>query len=155
MRPELLKYASATVPRYTSYPTALQFNSGVDEGVYRDWLARLSPDDRLSLYLHIPFCQQLCWYCGCHTTVAHRYQPIQGYLEALSREIDLVGRASSSHGPAVHVHFGGGTPSLLEVGDFAEIFRRLDRSLGRARGPDLRRRVSGCVPQPPLPDTLR
>lgn len=137
MRPELLKYASDAVPRYTSYPTALQFNGGVDEGVYRDWLARLSPDDRLSLYLHIPFCRQLCWYCGCHTTVAHRYPPIQGYLKALSTEIDLVGQACGNHGPAVHVHFGGGTPSLLEVGDFADILKRLDRSLGLGPCPEI------------------
>ncbi|MDE1996432.1 MAG: coproporphyrinogen III oxidase, partial [Rhizobiaceae bacterium] len=68
------------VPRYTSYPTAPHFHEGVDGTIYAKWLAESSPDAPLSLYLHIPFCNRLCWFCGCHTNQVQRYDPIADYL---------------------------------------------------------------------------
>ena len=90
MRPELLAKYDRPVPRYTSYPTAPHFHAGIAPHDYCSWLAALPPEPPLSLYLHVPFCQSLCWYCGCHTTVARRYGSIGGYLEVLLREIELV-----------------------------------------------------------------
>ena len=72
LSPELLaRYADARMPRYTSYPTAPNFSAEVGEADYRSWLASLTPGTA-SLYVHIPFCRAMCWYCGCHTTVASR-----------------------------------------------------------------------------------
>ncbi len=78
------------VPRYTSYPTALHFSPKVMAEAYRQWLAELDPGLPLSLYLHIPFCDSLCWFCGCHTKIGRRHAPIGAYLEVLLKEIELV-----------------------------------------------------------------
>ncbi len=64
------------VPRYTSYPTAAQFTAAVTDVDHRTWLAALDPRSPVSPYVHVPFCDRLCWYCGCHTGVAHRRGPI-------------------------------------------------------------------------------
>ena len=66
-----LQIYSAHVPRYTSYPTAPHFHKGVDADSYRNWLEELAPGTPLSLYIHIPFCDTLCWFCACHTTVVN------------------------------------------------------------------------------------
>ncbi len=77
MQPALVaKYGEARLPRYTSYPTAPRFSPAVDASTYGDWLAAIAPGKPTSLYLHIPFCRSMCWYCGCHTTITQRDQPI-------------------------------------------------------------------------------
>ncbi len=125
MNPELLARYDRPVPRYTSYPTAPHFHAGIGPDAYRSWLAELPEDTRLSLYLHVPFCQQLCWYCGCHTTVARRYQPVTEYLDLLLAELDLVGAALGGRGPVSHVHFGGGTPTMIAPDDLRTLGERL------------------------------
>ncbi len=113
MRPELLRRYAAPVPRYTSYPTAPHFTSAVDPSRYGAWLAALEDDTPLSLYVHIPFCNELCWYCGCTTKITQQKAPIARYLESLSREIDAVaGRIKTRHRVS-HIHWGGGSPSIL------------------------------------------
>ena len=112
----LTKYARR-VPRYTSYPTALQFDQDVDGGVYRHWLEAVPPEAPLSLYLHIPFCDSMCWFCGCHTRVVNAYKPIALYLEALMREVDLVADTLEDERRAAHIHWGGGTPTILSPDD--------------------------------------
>ena len=82
------------VPRYTSYPTAPHFNASVGPAVYRSWLAALGADAPLSLYLHVPFCAQLCLYCGCNTKVTLRRPPIEAYAGRLVKEIGLVAGAT-------------------------------------------------------------
>ena len=109
----LAKYALATVPRYTSYPPANRFHGRVGEAEYRSWLEAIGPRDTLSLYIHIPFCHTLCWYCGCHTTVANSNDRGLDYVEALKTEIAGVGKYVSSSARVLQVHFGGGTPNLL------------------------------------------
>ncbi len=81
---------SAQVPRYTSYPTAPHFSNAVGPSAYRGWLAELPSDVPLSLYLHIPFCDTLCWFCGCHTSVVNHYAPVRDYCALLETEIALV-----------------------------------------------------------------
>ena len=78
------------VPRYTSYPTAPNFNAAVDAEVYRTWLAGLPGEAALSLYLHVPFCRELCHYCGCHTKATLRDEPIEAYAQRLVEEIAIV-----------------------------------------------------------------
>jgi oxygen-independent coproporphyrinogen-3 oxidase len=102
------------VPRYTSYPTAPNFGSAVDAAVYRSWLASLSPDATLSLYLHVPFCRELCHYCGCHTKATMRDEPVEAYAQRLVEEIALVASHAGKR-RVTHIHWGGGTPSILEA----------------------------------------
>ncbi|RAI57217.1 oxygen-independent coproporphyrinogen III oxidase [Roseicella frigidaeris] len=105
-------YALARLPRYTSYPTAPQFGP-LDEAAYRGWLAQVRPEDSLSLYLHIPFCRALCWYCGCHTAVTRSNGRIERYAEALRQEAGLLAAALPPHAGLAALHLGGGTPSIL------------------------------------------
>jgi oxygen-independent coproporphyrinogen-3 oxidase len=109
------------VPRYTSYPTAPHFHPGVDAGTYRLWLETLPEGKAVSLYLHIPFCAEMCWYCGCHTKVAVRYAPIADYTATLAREIALVAAIIGRRAPVGHIHWGGGTPTQLAPDDFLRL----------------------------------
>src|SRR5512139_662429 len=86
------KVASAerAVPRYTSYPTAPHFVP-MGAGTYASWLDELTGPDTVSLYLHVPFCVEICLYCGCHTKATRRSEPVEAYAERLVREIKLVG----------------------------------------------------------------
>ena len=93
---------------------------------YQDWLAALSPNEPLSIYLHVPFCAELCLYCGCHTTVVRRYGPVAEYVDLLEREIELVGEQLTGGHRAAHIHWGGGTPTMLSPADFERIMARLD-----------------------------
>ena len=114
-------YRDERLPRYTSYPTAPHFNAGVDGACYSGWLKALAAGTTTSLYLHVPFCRSMCWYCGCHTTVALRNGPIVDYLAALRGEIALVAEQLSAPLDVRHIHFGGGTPTILEPADFAAL----------------------------------
>ena len=126
MKPEILaRYADRPLPRYTSYPTAPHFGPDVDACVYRAWLGELQPGSAVSLYLHVPFCRSMCWYCGCHTTITARDAPIARYLDALHSEMDLVAEAIPARLSAAHVHFGGGTPTLMTPGQFTALMEKL------------------------------
>jgi len=114
-------YRDERLPRYTSYPTAPHFQPGVDGPSYANWLKALAAGTTTSLYLHVPFCRSMCWYCGCHTTVALRNGPIIDYLAALRGEIALVAEHLSAPVDVRHIHFGGGTPTILELADFVAL----------------------------------
>jgi oxygen-independent coproporphyrinogen-3 oxidase len=111
---------SARVPRYTSYPTAPHFHAGIDGQTLADWLKALPPAMPLSLYLHIPFCDTLCWFCGCHTTVVNRYSPVADYLDHLFTEIANIGALVQGH-PVTHIHWGGGSPTMLSPADVKKL----------------------------------
>ncbi|MEO0977269.1 MAG: oxygen-independent coproporphyrinogen III oxidase [Pseudomonadota bacterium] len=113
MTKDPLSYALRNVPRYTSYPTAPHFHGGVNETTYADWLSAITPDDSLSLYLHVPYCRELCHYCGCHTKATRKDAPLKVYAATLGQEIGLVAEHLKNAGPVRHIHWGGGTPSLL------------------------------------------
>jgi len=119
MTPELLDRYGGPVPRYTSYPTAPHFSAAVGPEVYRQWLSGAGGDDPLSLYVHVPFCRTLCWFCGCHTRAVNRYSPVEAYTRALATEVALVSKVIGQRAPVTHLHFGGGTPTILTSADFA------------------------------------
>lgn len=122
---KLAELLAARVPRYTSYPTAPHFHPGVDANVYRNWLQELPPASPLSLYIHVPFCDTLCWFCGCHTTVVNAYSPVRSYLDLLRQEIDLIANALKPGHPVTHIHWGGGSPTMLQPGDIERLGRYL------------------------------
>ena len=105
------------VPRYTSYPTAAQFTPAVAEADHRAWLAALDARSPVSLYLHVPFCDRLCWYCGCHTAVVHQRGPVADYVRTLVREIEITSQALPESAQASALHFGGGTPNIIAPDD--------------------------------------
>lgn len=119
--PHLSERYDRPVPRYTSYPTAPHFHAGVGVEHYRRWIEALPADAAVSLYLHVPFCAEMCWYCGCHTKVAARYAPIADYAARLAREIALVAGIAGRRIAVGHVHWGGGTPTQLAADDFLRL----------------------------------
>ncbi|MBB4954114.1 oxygen-independent coproporphyrinogen-3 oxidase [Agrobacterium vitis] len=122
---DLLQKYSAAVPRYTSYPTAPHFHSGIDCGKYSQWLAGLARGQTVSLYIHIPYCDRLCWFCACHTRHTLKYAPIKTYLEALFIEIERIGALIDPEVQVVEVHLGGGSPTMLLPEDMIELMARL------------------------------
>ncbi|MDX2308405.1 MAG: oxygen-independent coproporphyrinogen III oxidase [Hyphomicrobium sp.] len=122
---DIVRKYSEPVPRYTSYPTAPHFSAGVGEAAYRDWLAALTPADTLSLYLHVPYCRDLCHYCGCNTKATHAYAPVAQYVHALLAEIDAVADCLPAGARVGHVHWGGGSPNVLSAEDISTIGARL------------------------------
>ncbi|HLJ19526.1 MAG TPA: oxygen-independent coproporphyrinogen III oxidase [Stellaceae bacterium] len=120
----VVKYLGERIPRYTSYPTAPHFSPSVGATLYRNWLRALPDEARLSLYLHVPFCRSLCWYCGCHTKVARHRDPIDRYAALIEREIALVSKLAGGR-RVVHLHWGGGTPTIVGTGAFLALMSSL------------------------------
>lgn len=114
------------VPRYTSYPTAPNFTSAIDASVHASWLQALPARAGLSLYLHVPFCTELCHYCGCNTHATRRQEPVEQYVEDLLTEIANVARLSGAK-KVSRIHWGGGTPSIVGTGGFQRLYRGLAR----------------------------
>lgn len=121
MNPEVVKRYSAPVPRYTSYPTAPHFSASVDAQCYGAWLDELPAGSRLSLYMHIPYCASLCWYCGCCTKAVQRYEPVAEYLSSLHTEMTMVAQRLPSDHSVAHIHWGGGSPNILAADDIAAL----------------------------------
>ncbi|RBI71483.1 oxygen-independent coproporphyrinogen III oxidase [Roseovarius sp. TE539] len=103
----------AKVPRYTSYPTAPHFGSHVRSGHFAQWIEAIPEGSGISLYVHVPFCRRLCWFCACRTQGTQSDRPVRAYLETLKAELEMI----RAHLPRdVHLsrlHWGGGTPTLL------------------------------------------
>lgn len=114
------------LPRYTSYPTAPHFSAEIGADAYRDWLGTVEPGTPVSLYLHIPFCNELCWFCGCNTRVVRNADIITRYAERLMDEIDLVATALPANLPVGQVHFGGGSPNALRPETLAQVMAKID-----------------------------
>jgi oxygen-independent coproporphyrinogen-3 oxidase len=121
----MLSRKAAPTPRYTSYPTANHFSPSVDADSYRRWLGELAEGTALSLYLHIPFCESLCWYCACSTKATRRYEPVAAYLETLHAEMAAVAALLPRGHEVTHLHWGGGSPDILSADDI----RRLGAAL--------------------------
>ena len=129
----LPEFALAQMPRYTSYPPANRFTGEIDADRAAAAIAALPAKATLSLYLHIPFCQKLCWYCGCHTSVPTIADPVEPYVQALIREIEMVGRKSPPGASVTHIHFGGGSPDILTPDQIGRLFSAIRSSFSVAR----------------------
>ncbi|MEE1562662.1 MAG: radical SAM protein, partial [Alphaproteobacteria bacterium] len=121
LKPKTLARYDQPVPRYTSYPTAPHFTEAVDAATHTRWLAEIPSGDSLSLYVHIPFCDTMCWFCGCHTRIVNRYEPIAAYLDHVTAEVERVAGTLGKRHRASHVHWGGGTPTSLAPADILRL----------------------------------
>ncbi|SFT36610.1 oxygen-independent coproporphyrinogen-3 oxidase [Sedimentitalea nanhaiensis] len=103
----------AKVPRYTSYPTAPQFSNDVGPDLYAGWIQQIPEDGTVSLYVHVPFCRRLCWFCACRTQGTQSDAPVVAYLETLKAELALLKQHLPRGVTLSRLHWGGGTPTLL------------------------------------------
>ena len=120
--PDLL---ATPVPRYTSYPTAVEFTDAVGADDYAAALDRIASATPVSLYVHIPFCDQICWYCGCNTGAANRTQRLADYLTALRSEIAMVAKRLGGRARVQRIAFGGGSPNAIAPVDFVRLLDRI------------------------------
>ncbi|MEZ5953037.1 MAG: oxygen-independent coproporphyrinogen III oxidase [Hyphomonas sp.] len=131
-------FATRQVPRYTSYPTAADFGPAVAEPEARKWARAVAPGEHLSVYIHVPFCEKLCFYCGCATSVPNGYARIGNYLETLHKEIDLwAGALGPDHGGIAHLHFGGGSPNALSPEDFKGLADHACAAFGKRQNAEI------------------
>jgi len=103
----------ARVPRYTSYPTAPHFGASVGPGLFTDWVRAIPAGSEISLYLHVPFCRRLCWFCACRTQGTSSEAPVRVYAETLKAELRLLAANLPEGVRLSRLHWGGGTPTLL------------------------------------------
>lgn len=137
MKDAWIPFATRAVPRYTSYPTAADFSPLAGDAPTRAWMGAVTPGEAISAYLHIPFCEKLCWYCGCATSVPNGYRRVGEYTDLLLKEISLTAAAMGPHGGIGHLHFGGGSPNILSPGDFLELTDAMHRSFGIREGAEI------------------
>ena len=133
LRPDLLaRYGSLPVPRYTSYPSANLWSER-DVPFARGVFSRAG-ERALSLYVHVPFCHKLCFYCGCNMEVVHRQQLVDRFLAALDTEVALVADAIPRKQKVVQLHLGGGTPTFLSPDQLEQLTQTLRRRFPLERG---------------------
>lgn len=123
--PYLPRLLNASVPRYTSYPTAAEFMPEVGPVQLADALGGIASDAAISLYVHIPFCRSICWYCGCNTSAANRSARLDPYIAALHSEIDRVADLLERRRSIRQLAFGGGSPNAIRAVDFLSIVEHL------------------------------
>ena len=126
MKQSWLSHLDARVPRYTSYPTAPHFHSGIHGPVFDQWLEEADLSKPVSLYVHVPFCIKLCWYCGCNTEIVKSDQPVKDYLELLLKEVDRTASKLPGRAKVSHLHFGGGSPNMLSAEAFHTLMDALE-----------------------------
>jgi oxygen-independent coproporphyrinogen-3 oxidase len=136
---ELLRRYDRPGPRYTSYPTAVQFHDGYTEEDYGELLAAADQlsEEPLSLYIHIPFCEERCTYCGCHVVITRKREAADKYLDYLGREIDLLAEALPRRRALSQYHWGGGTPNYLTVEQMAGLHSKVTEHFEIVDGAEL------------------
>ena len=125
---ELLARHDVSGPRYTSYPTAVEFHDGVTSDDYARRLAEanaLGPDAPLSLYVHLPFCQERCLFCGCHVIITKHRDVAAPYLELLKREVTMLAGRLPNRRRFAQLHLGGGTPTYYEPAQLTDFLQHL------------------------------
>ena len=124
----------AKVPRYTSYPTAPHFGTEVQNAQFESWIRAIPEDDQISLYIHIPFCRRLCWFCACRTQGIRSDDPVRSYLKTLMEEIKLVAEMLAPNVSLSKLHWGGGSPSILTPKQITDLAGHIAKLLPFAEG---------------------
>ncbi len=124
---ELVRKYNIPGPRYTSYPTAPQFSESIDRTALLTEVKRDNADGTtpLSLYFHLPFCESLCWYCGCNTVITRRLASAGEYVDLLIKELELTAPLLDTRRPVTQLHFGGGTPTFLPPAEIDRLARAI------------------------------
>jgi oxygen-independent coproporphyrinogen-3 oxidase len=145
--PELLDRYDRPGPRYTSYPTAPQFDTDFGHKEYADRLraAARRPDDPLSMYVHIPFCEERCTYCGCNVVISPHKGPEEAYLDRLEREMDLVLEHLGERRRLNQLHWGGGTPTYLTPAQCRRLFRAIADRFDLVPDAEIALEIDPCV----------
>lgn len=125
--PQLARHGlfDARVPRYTSYPTAPHFGPDIGPGDFARWIKAIPEGSEISLYVHVPFCRRLCWFCACRTQGTTSDAPVIAYVETLKAEIALLAAQLPRGVSLSRLHWGGGTPTLLS----ADLMRDLAKAI--------------------------
>ncbi|MEZ5550733.1 MAG: oxygen-independent coproporphyrinogen III oxidase [Pseudomonadales bacterium] len=134
--PDLIRAYDVNGPRYTSYPTANLFSESFAPDAYTQALRELPDSAPLSLYIHVPFCATICYYCACNKIITNNRRHAIGYLNSLFTEMDLVSSQLQGFHPVEQLHFGGGTPTYLSDAQFVEVFDHLQKRFQLQSGPD-------------------
>lgn len=145
--PELLAKYDRPGPRYTSYPTAPHFSEEFDETAYRERLAAASDrgEEPLSLYVHIPFCEARCTYCGCNVVISPHRGPEETYLDALEQELDILASALGERRTVNQLHWGGGTPTYLTPEQCERLFRSITSRFPLVDDAEVALEIDPCV----------
>ncbi|WP_299664206.1 oxygen-independent coproporphyrinogen III oxidase [uncultured Ruegeria sp.] len=127
LKPQLARLGlfDAKVPRYTSYPTAPHFSNDVGADLFGDWISGIAPGSSISLYIHVPFCRRLCWFCACRTQGTQTDNPVIAYVDVLKAELDLLAARLPEGVTLSRLHWGGGTPTLLNADLMRELAGRI------------------------------
>lgn len=115
----------ARVPRYTSYPTAPHFSASVGPELFTSWIEQIPEGSAISLYMHVPFCRRLCWFCACRTQGTNSDDPVIAYAQTLKSEIDLLQRHLPKGVVLSRLHWGGGTPTMLPAAEMEMLAKRI------------------------------
>lgn len=135
---DLLRRYDRPGPRYTSYPTAPQFGPHFKEDMLREYIRRSNEElipQRLSLYIHVPYCSSPCFYCGCNRIITRDRAAGRRYVERLIREISLAGPLFDRDREVIQVHFGGGTPNFLGTAELRDVMSSLGQQFHLSRVP--------------------
>lgn len=154
LRPEVVQVSADLLarnnkpgPRYTSYPTAPEFNEAFAEPQYREHLARADEqhDQPLSLYVHLPFCESMCTYCGCHVIISRNHDKFSLYLDHVEKELELTAAALPRRRTVAQLHYGGGTPTSLNEAQLERLWGMLTKHFTLAPGAEVALEVDPCV----------
>jgi oxygen-independent coproporphyrinogen-3 oxidase len=132
---DLINRYDKTGPRYTSYPTAVQFTEHFGANDYRNWAHESNNDPLpapLSLYLHVPFCNTICYYCACNKIVTKDYNKAEAYVALLKKEIQMQAELFDRDRPVLQMHWGGGTPSYLKNEHIKELLDTIHQNFSLA-----------------------
>jgi len=147
LTPELLARYDKPGPRYTSYPTAPRFSAEFDERAYRGRLdsAAGSADEPLSMYVHLPFCEERCTFCGCNVVVSPRRGPEEPYLEAVEAELETLSQALGPRQRLNQLHWGGGTPTYLSPAQCEMLFEAITSRFPLTDDAEVALEIDPCV----------
>ena len=147
LTPELLEKYDQPGPRYTSYPTAPHFSPEFDEAAYRERLeiASRRADEPLSMYVHLPFCEERCTFCGCNVVISPRRGPEVAYLEAVEAELDLLCEALAPRNILNQLHWGGGTPTYLSPAQCRQLFDAITSRFELSPDAEVALEIDPCV----------
>lgn len=142
------------VPRYTSYPPANHFQSDVGRRCQKAWLKDLDPDEEVSVYIHIPFCKRLCWFCACRTQGTKTLRPVDAYVAVLKKELQAVADTLDGNVKMRRLHLGGGTPTILSVKTMTDLLTSVFDTLPKASEFEFSVEIDPTEAAPSLLETL-